>query len=85
MNSVADRLSHFFVPLSCKQDAGILTAGEVRKLQEAGYHTCEALGMTTKRELLTVKGIGESKADKILAEGTIRFLHLFGLSSCSKY
>lgn len=47
-----------------------MTAGEVRKLQEAGFHTCEALGMTTKRELLTVKGIGESKADKILAEGT---------------
>lgn len=55
------------------KDAGILTAGEVRKLQEAGFHTCEALGMTTKRELLTVKGIGESKADKILAEGSFSF------------
>ena len=56
--------------VSLLQDAGILTAGEVRKLQEAGYFTCESLGMTTKRELLTVKGIGESKADKILAEAS---------------
>lgn len=54
-----------------------MTAGEVRKLQEAGFHTCEALGMATKRELLNVKGIGESKADKILAEGTELQIRLF--------
>lgn len=33
--------------------------------------------MTTKRELLTVKGIGESKADKILAEGSFRLFSPF--------
>lgn len=55
-----------------KQDAGILTGPEIRKFQEAGYCTCEALAMTTKRELLTVKGIGETKADRVLAEGTNR-------------
>lgn len=54
-----------------------MTAGEVRKLQDAGFHTCEALGMATKRELLTVKGIGESKADKILAEGSFRAISTF--------
>lgn len=60
-----------------------MTAGEVRKLQEAGFHTCEALGMATKRELLNVKGIGESKADKILAEGTTIQIGPFLLSVAS--
>ncbi|XP_049851529.1 DNA repair protein RAD51 homolog A-like [Schistocerca gregaria] len=54
--------------LSVLQASGCVTAAEIRRLQDAGYYTCEAIAMATKREILAVKGIGESKADKLLAE-----------------
>jgi hypothetical protein len=39
-------------------------------LAEAGYHTVESVAFTPKKQLCTIKGISEAKADKILAEGT---------------
>jgi len=42
----------------------------VKKLEEAGYHTVEAIAYTPKKQLLDVKGISEAKADKILLEAT---------------
>lgn len=48
----------FFVP-----------AGDVKKLVEAGYNTVEAVVYAPKKNLLTIKGISEAKADKIIAEG----------------
>lgn len=45
-----------------------ITAGDIKKLTEAGYNTIEAIAYTPKKNLLTVKGISEAKADKILAE-----------------
>lgn len=47
-----------------------LSAKDVEKLAEAGYNTIEAVAFTPKKILLTVKGISEAKADKILAQGT---------------
>lgn len=41
---------------------------DIKKLEEAGYHTVESVVYTPKKNLLTVKGISEAKADKILAE-----------------
>jgi DNA repair protein RAD51 len=50
------------------QEAGI-SASDTDKLVKAGYHTVEAVAFTPKKQLLTVKGISEAKADKILTEG----------------
>ena len=40
----------------------------MKKLAEAGFHTVESLSMVPRKTLITVKGISEQKADKILAE-----------------
>ena len=50
------------------QEAGI-HANDIKKLTEAGLHTVEAVAFTPKKNLLTIKGISDQKADKILAEG----------------
>jgi DNA repair protein RAD51 len=42
---------------------------DTQKLSEAGLHTVEAVAFTPKKQLCTIKGISEAKADKILAEG----------------
>jgi DNA repair protein RAD51 len=52
------------------QDIGI-SASDVKKLRENGYHTVEAVAYAAKKALLAVKGISEAKADKLLAEGTV--------------
>ncbi|KAF8168169.1 Rad51-domain-containing protein [Crassisporium funariophilum] len=49
------------------QEAGI-HPNDIRKLAEAGLNTVEAVAFTPKKHLLTIKGISEQKADKILAE-----------------
>lgn len=54
--------------LNSVQEAGI-SASDTDKLIKAGYHTVEAVAFTPKKQLLTVKGISEAKADKILTEG----------------
>lgn len=43
-----------------------ISAGDVKKLEEAGYHTVEAVAFAPKKHLITIKGISEAKADKIL-------------------
>jgi hypothetical protein len=43
-----------------------ITEGDVKKLQEAGLHTIEAVAYTPKKMLLAIKGISDQKADKIL-------------------
>lgn len=50
------------------QEAGI-HANDIKKLSEFGLNTVEAVAFTPKKVLLTIKGISEQKADKILAEG----------------
>ena len=52
---------------SLYQQHGI-SAADVKKLQEAGYHTVEAIAFVPKKFLLQIKGISEAKADKILNE-----------------
>ena len=51
-----------------RQEAGI-SKSDTDKLIQAGMHTVEAVAFTPKKQLLTIKGISEAKADKILAEG----------------
>lgn len=53
---------HGFLQL---QQCGI-NANDVKKLEEAGFHTVEAVAYAPKKELINIKGISEAKADKIL-------------------
>jgi len=46
-----------------------ISANDVKKLQEAGFHTVESVVYAPKKKLTEIKGISEAKADKILAEG----------------
>ncbi|GAB1286729.1 DNA repair protein RAD51 homolog 1 [Apodemus speciosus] len=54
-------------PISRLEQCGI-NANDVKKLEEAGYHTVEAVAYAPKKELINIKGISEAKADKILTE-----------------
>ncbi|XP_078263198.1 DNA repair protein RAD51 homolog 1 [Rhinoraja longicauda] len=45
-----------------------ISANDVKKLEEAGFHTVEAVSYAPKKELINIKGISEAKAEKILAE-----------------
>lgn len=49
----------------CMQQCGI-SASDIKKLEDAGFHTIEAVAYAPKKELLNIKGISEAKADKIL-------------------
>lgn len=50
------------------QEAGI-NPQDIKKLSESGLNTVEAVAYTPKKSLMSIKGISEQKADKILAEG----------------
>ncbi|EAW92433.1 RAD51 homolog (RecA homolog, E. coli) (S. cerevisiae), isoform CRA_c [Homo sapiens] len=52
-------------PISRLEQCGI-NANDVKKLEEAGFHTVEAVAYAPKKELINIKGISEAKADKIL-------------------
>ncbi|XP_071529237.1 DNA repair protein RAD51 homolog 1 isoform X2 [Panulirus ornatus] len=47
-----------------------ISAADVKKLEEAGYYTVEAVAFAPKKALLTIKGVSEAKADKILTEAS---------------
>jgi DNA repair protein RAD51 len=56
-----------FGPLSVtKLEVNGITAADIKKLQEAGLHTIEAVAYTPRKMLLAIKGISDQKADKIL-------------------
>jgi len=45
-----------------------ITAGDIKKLQEGGFHTVESIAYAPKKALIAIKGISEAKADKLLTE-----------------
>ena len=45
-----------------------ITTSDIKKLKAEGYHTIESIAYTPKRQLITVKGISEAKAEKISNE-----------------
>ncbi|KAI5706143.1 hypothetical protein M8J75_005298 [Diaphorina citri] len=53
-----------------KLEGNGITAGDIKKLQEAGYHTVESIAYTPKKNLTVIKGISEAKADKLLMEAS---------------
>lgn len=52
-------------PIKALEEKGI-NAGDVKKLEEAGFHTVEAVAFTPKKHLVQVKGLSENKVDKII-------------------
>jgi len=54
-------------PIARLEGNGI-TSGDVKKLEEAGYHTVESVAYAPKKFLIAIKGISDAKADKIVAE-----------------
>ena len=42
-----------------------ISAADIKKLEEAGYFTVEAVAFAPKKILVIIKGISEAKADKI--------------------
>ncbi|XP_057208379.1 uncharacterized protein LOC130565571 isoform X1 [Triplophysa rosa] len=54
-------------PVSRLEQSGI-SSSDIKKLEDAGFHTVEAVAYAPKKELLNIKGISEAKADKILTE-----------------
>jgi len=44
---------------------GISTA-DIKKLEDAGFCTVEAVAFVPKKNLLAIKGLSEAKADKIV-------------------
>lgn len=47
-----------------------ITAGDIKKLQEAGFYTVESVAYAPKKHLVSVKGISEAKAEKLLQEAS---------------
>ncbi|VDD96213.1 unnamed protein product [Enterobius vermicularis] len=45
-----------------------IAAADIRKLKEAGFHTCEAVAYSPRKDLIAIKGISEQKAEKIYME-----------------
>lgn len=54
-------------PLTQLEGNGI-SARDIKTIIEAGYNTVESIAYTPKRTLLTIKGISEAKADKLILE-----------------
>lgn len=58
------------------QQCGI-SSSDIKKLEDAGFHTIEAVAYAPKKELLNIKGISEAKADKILVRNSSFWLQGF--------
>jgi len=66
---VRTRLSCFYLLLLVAQKNDI-TAGDIKKLQDAGYSTVESVAYATRKDLLAIKDINEVKADKLQQEAS---------------
>lgn len=55
------------IPIEDLKREGV-SAADITRLIEAGYHTVESLAFTPKKQLLLVKGLSEAKADKLIKE-----------------
>jgi DNA repair protein RAD51 len=53
------------IPILKLEEHGI-SASDIKKLADAGFHTIESVAFTPKKNLIHVKGLSEAKIDKIL-------------------
>ncbi|KDR10565.1 DNA repair protein RAD51 homolog 1 [Zootermopsis nevadensis] len=65
-----DDVDEFGPQLISKLQSQGISAADIKKLEEAGYHTVEAVAFAPKKYLIAIKGISEAKADKLLAEAS---------------
>lgn len=54
--------------LISKLEASGISATDIKKMKEGGFYTVESVAYAPKKALLAIKGISETKADRILAE-----------------
>jgi DNA repair protein RAD51 len=52
-------------PIKALEEKGI-NAGDIKKLEEAGFHTVESVAFTPKKALVLVKGLSEAKVEKLI-------------------
>lgn len=65
--------SEEFGPTSIRKLEGQgITSGDIKKLEEAGYYTVEAIAFAPKKTLTQIKGFSEAKVEKI----TVGFLYI---------
>ncbi|GJJ78382.1 DNA repair protein RAD51 [Entomortierella parvispora] len=57
------------MPIEKLEECGI-QAADIKKLRDGGYYTVEAIAYTPKKAILTIKGISDAKADKIITEAS---------------
>ena len=69
-------------PIKALEEKGI-NAGDIKKLEEAGFHTVEAIAFTPKKHLVNVKGLSENKVDKII-EAASKIVQM-GFQTASTY
>lgn len=67
---VSEQQDEFGPQLICKLQSQGINAADIKKLEDAGYHTVEAVAFAPKKSLLVIKGISEAKADKLLVEAS---------------
>ena len=60
-----------------------ITAGDIKKLKEAGLHTVEMVAQTTKKELGAIKGISDNKVEKLI-EAAFKMIGGGGFSSATE-
>ena len=53
------------IPIAMLKEKGI-NANDIKKLEEAGFHSVEAVTFKAKKDLMLIKGLSEAKLDKIL-------------------
>ncbi|KAI8085884.1 DNA repair protein RAD51 [Gilbertella persicaria] len=58
-----------YLRISKLEECGI-SATDVKKLKDAGFYTVESIAYAPKKALLAIKGISETKADRLLAEAS---------------
>ncbi|VDD76134.1 unnamed protein product [Mesocestoides corti] len=71
-------------PISIQKLEGSgISAADVKKLQEAGFYSVESIQFVPKKALLSIKGISEMKADKILEAA--KKLVPFGFTTATEF
>ncbi|EJW05219.1 DNA repair protein RAD51 [Edhazardia aedis USNM 41457] len=68
---VSQDSKHGTIPIDELKKDGV-AQGDILKLIEAGYHTIESLAFTPKKQIMNIKGLSETKAEKLLKEAAKR-------------
>lgn len=82
--SACEEMEEEFGPqLIQKLEGNGISSADIKKLAEAGFHTVESVAFAAKKQLISIKGISEQKADKIIAEAG-KLVHL-GFTTATEF